>query len=209
MSTIIIPKMRTRTTIQARILMLWILFIGALIQVTGAVPPPFIAYHDASSSYHQQQFDSLSPQGWRMISLSVYGDLSSQLYAVVWVKFDTAPAWAAIHGATEPEYQAFLTSCTSTGLHPILLTAAGSGSQTVFAGTCETRTGPTPWVHLGLFSDTRNPVGSVEHRNIEAEAQRYILTSATIYGTSANPPVCWHLELERKRRDVERTRNIR
>jgi hypothetical protein len=56
-------------------------------QVTAA--QQFLAYHGASFSAHQQHFNNLYPKGWHMITLSMYGDLLEQLYAAVWVPFDT------------------------------------------------------------------------------------------------------------------------
>src|ERR1700740_52111 len=44
----------------------------------------FQAYHGVSSAEHQAKFNALSQQGYRMISLSVYGDPGSAQYAAVW-----------------------------------------------------------------------------------------------------------------------------
>ena len=35
----------------------------------------FEAYHGVNGAQHQANFNKLSPQGYRMISLSVYGDV--------------------------------------------------------------------------------------------------------------------------------------
>jgi hypothetical protein len=45
----------------------------------------FIAYHNRTGQDHQNQFDSLYPQGYRLISLSVYQP-ANPLYAAVWVR---------------------------------------------------------------------------------------------------------------------------
>ena len=45
----------------------------------------FQAYHGVTSAQHQTNFDKWSAQGYRMISLSVYGDPGNALYAAVWV----------------------------------------------------------------------------------------------------------------------------
>src|SRR4051794_17552974 len=76
----------------------------------GAAPalakaPAVTAYHGVSGATHQQRFDSLSQQGYRMISLSVYGDRFNPLYAAVWVQRG-GPAWAALHGLDAAGYQA-------------------------------------------------------------------------------------------------------
>jgi CubicO group peptidase (beta-lactamase class C family) len=147
----------------------------------------FLAYHGASFSAHQQHFNDLYPKGWHMITLSVYGDLSEQLYAAVWVPFAVPVPWSAIHGATGAQYQDFFNKCASGGLHPILLSVAGSGSQTVFAGTCEPNPGPIPLTLFGLTSGRDDQNATIEYWNNEAQAQGWILTSGAIYGNSGSP----------------------
>ena len=46
----------------------------------------FQAYHGVTSTQHQTNFNNLSAQGFRMISLSVYGDPGDARYAAVWVQ---------------------------------------------------------------------------------------------------------------------------
>ena len=55
----------------------------------------FQAYHGVSGAQHQERFSALSTQGYRMISLSAYGDPGNAHYAAVWVKC-TGPAWRAV-----------------------------------------------------------------------------------------------------------------
>ena len=60
--------------------------------------PEFVAYHNRSTKFHQQQFNKLRPKGFRLISLSVYNNLPGlglkPQYAAVWVK-RSGPSWAA------------------------------------------------------------------------------------------------------------------
>jgi len=56
----------------------------------------YVAYHNRSAAYHQQQIDSLSTQGYRLISLSLYGDPKQPLYAGVWIKRG-GNAWYTFH----------------------------------------------------------------------------------------------------------------
>src|SRR4051812_8761051 len=53
----------------------------------------FVAYHDRTAAYHQQQFTALYAKKWRMISLSVYGTPSNARYAAVWVATNKTPNW--------------------------------------------------------------------------------------------------------------------
>ena len=57
----------------------------------------FEAYQSVSGNQHQLNLNRLSNNGYRMISLSVYGDPSDPRYAAVWVQ-RSGPAWVAVHG---------------------------------------------------------------------------------------------------------------
>ena len=61
------------------------------------MPDPFVAYHGVTGVSHQKQFDALSKQGFRLISISVYGERNAPRYAAVWVK-RAGPSWQAVHG---------------------------------------------------------------------------------------------------------------
>jgi hypothetical protein len=112
----------------------------------------WVAYHDRSSSYHQQQFDSLFPQGWRMISLSVYGAPGSELYAAVWVQ-RPGPDWSAVHGVNGAGYQAAFNAAVAAGFRPVLLAATGPANNPVLAGTFERISGAVPLTRFGLRND--------------------------------------------------------
>ena len=78
----------------------------------------FEAYHDVTGAQHQANFNNLSAQGYRMISLSVYGDPGNPLYAAVWVQ-RSGPAWEAVHGVDAAGYQAFFDTWTAKGYVPV------------------------------------------------------------------------------------------
>jgi len=78
----------------------------------------FEAYHDVTGAQHQANFNNLSAQGYRMISLSVYGDPGNPLYAAVWVQ-RSGPAWEAVHGVDAAGYQAFFDAWTAKGYVPV------------------------------------------------------------------------------------------
>ena len=69
--------------------------------------PAFEAYIGANGSSHQANIDRLIARGYRIVTLSVYGDPGKPLYAAVWVKRG-GPAWAAIHGVNGTQCQAKL-----------------------------------------------------------------------------------------------------
>jgi len=124
----------------------------------------FQAYHGVNAAQHQANFDTLSSQGYRMISLSVYGDASSPLYAAVWVQ-RTGPAWVAVHGIDANEYQTFFNKWTAQGYVPVLVSATGTITNAVFAAVFEQGiTGPWQARH-GVPGGLPNQVGSFDNQN--------------------------------------------
>ena len=85
----------------------------------------FQAYHGVTAAQHQTNFNKWSAQGYRMISLSVYGDPANALYAAVWVQ-RAGPLWVAIHGVDAAGYQSFFTKWSNEGYHPVLVSATGA-----------------------------------------------------------------------------------
>ena len=94
----------------------------------------FQAYHGVTAGQHQSNFDHLSAEGYRMISLSVYGDPGDARYAAVWVQ-RSGPAWVAVHGVNAAGYQSFFDNQTAHGYVPVLVSAAGTASDAVFDNT--------------------------------------------------------------------------
>src|SRR5882724_9618582 len=92
----------------------------------------FEAYHGLTGAQHQTHFNSLSAQGFRMISLSVYGDPGDARYAAVWVQ-RPGPAWVAVHGVDSAGYQSFFNNWTAKGYAPVLVSATGTSSNAIFA----------------------------------------------------------------------------
>src|SRR5262245_37107376 len=103
----------------------------------------FLAYHDRTGADPQNHFNRLFPQGWRMISLSVYGRRRDERYAAVWVR-RAGPDWSAVHGVDGAGYQAAFDRAARAGFKPVLLAAAGPANDPVFAGTFEKTTEPIP-----------------------------------------------------------------
>ena len=141
--------------------------------------PKFIAYHGKTGAEHQVQFNSLSQQGYRMISLSLYNDSDSPRYAAVWVE-KGGSAWAAFHGKSASEYQQFFNSWTEKGYRPTMVTATGNGSDAVFAGVFEKDSTPFTAKH-GISKD------EFIKQCKWAQDNGFILSCTTVYGTADNP----------------------
>lgn len=96
------------------------------------MPAQVTAYHDVSSATHQAQFNTLTGQGYRLVSLSVAGGLSAPRYSAVWEQVG-GPGWVSAHDMSATTYSATRTSWISQGFRPKLLTVAGAGSNRVYA----------------------------------------------------------------------------
>ena len=96
----------------------------------------FEAYHGVNGAQHQTNFDRLASRGYRIISLSVYGDPGDPRYAAVWVE-RSAPAWVAVHGVDAAGYQSFFNNQTAHGFAPVLVSATGPAANAVFAAVFE------------------------------------------------------------------------
>lgn len=163
----------------------------------------FQAYHGVTSTQHQTHFNNLSAQGFRMISLSVYGDPGDARYAAVWVQRAGA-AWVAVHGVNSEGYQSFFNNWTAKGFVPTLVSATGTAGNAVFAAVFEQGI-PGSWMaRHGVTSGPQANAGTFQNINKTAQDQRMMLRSVAIYGTPgdrrymavwhANPGfVKWHV----------------
>jgi len=153
----------------------------------------FQAYHGVNAAQHQANFNKLSSEGYRMISLSVYGDPSSPLYAAVWVQ-RSGPAWVAVHGINANAYQTFFNTWTAQGYVPVLVSATGTLTNAVFAAVFEQGIAG-PWqARHGVPGGLSNQVGSFDNLNQSFAAQGLYIRSFAIYGDSNNPYyiAVWH-----------------
>jgi CubicO group peptidase (beta-lactamase class C family) len=163
----------------------------------------FQAYHGVTAAEHQSKFNALSTDGYRMISLSVYGDPADARYAAVWVQRG-GPAWVAVHGVNAAGYQSFFNTQTAQGFVPVLVSATGPVGNAVFAAMFE-KSIAGPWLarHGMTFGPQAN-AGTFDNLNALARSQGLAMRSVAIYGTAqdrryaaiwhANPGfVKWHV----------------
>ncbi len=177
----------------------------------------FQAYHGVNGAQHQANFNSLSSQGYRMISLSVYGDPSSPLYAAVWVQ-RSGPAWVAVHGIDAAAYQSFFNTWTAQGYVPVLVSATGPIANAVFAAVFEQGV-QGPWqARHGVPAGMQNQSGSFDYLNASFASQGLYIRSFAIYGDAgnhyyiavwhSNPGyVKWHVHSEDPAPDYQTTFN--
>jgi CubicO group peptidase (beta-lactamase class C family) len=153
----------------------------------------FQAYHGVNGAEHQTKFNSLSAQGYRMISLSVYGDPGDARYAAVWVQRGGA-AWAAVHGVNAAGYQSFFNTWTAKGFAPVLVSAAGGSNDAVFAAIFEQGVQGQWLARHGMTSGPDSQVGTFQNFDKTARGEKMILRSVAIYGTGSDRryAAVWH-----------------
>ena len=91
-----------------------------------------VSYHGVTAAAHQTQFTTLTGQGYRLVSLAVSGGFATARYTAVWEQV-AGPAWQATHGLTTSQYVSWRSARLAQGYRAKLVTAAGSGTDTVFA----------------------------------------------------------------------------
>jgi CubicO group peptidase (beta-lactamase class C family) len=147
----------------------------------------FQAYHGVTAAQHQTNFNTWSAQGYRMISLCVYGDPGNALYAAVWVQ-RAGPAWEAIHGVDAAGYQSFFTKWSNAGYYPVLVSATGAFNNAVFASVFE-QGNPGPW--SGSHGMTPADFAAA---NASALNNGQMIRSVSIYGAPSDRryAAIWH-----------------
>jgi CubicO group peptidase (beta-lactamase class C family) len=105
----------------------------------------WVARHGLTADQYQMAFnDYVGNHGMQLMDVSGYGT-ASPLYAALWVKTATPPAWQARHGLTPADYQATFDQLTADGYHPVLVNGYATVGGPRF--TCIFQLGPTgPWV---------------------------------------------------------------
>jgi hypothetical protein len=153
----------------------------------------FQAYHGVTAGQHQAYFNTFAARGYRMISLSVYGDPGDPLYAAVWVQ-RSGLAWVAVHGVDSNGYQSFFNTWTAKGYVPVLVSATGMLSHAIFAAVFEQGI-VGPWfARHGMPSGPSTNAGTFQNENAVALASKMILRSVAIYGSVTDPRYAgvWH-----------------
>ncbi|MEZ5966928.1 MAG: serine hydrolase [Planctomycetota bacterium] len=138
-----------------------------------------VAYHGVSEASHIAQHDSLKPQGYRLLSLSIAGTLSAHHYTAVWIR-RPGPAFSVVHGCSETQFNTSTALMRVNGYRPQLVTAAGAGTATVFSGV---------FVQDGVGTRHLNNIdrATLDTECNDAVSQGRKLTCLAIHGLSTAP----------------------
>jgi hypothetical protein len=93
----------------------------------------WIARHGLTAQQYQEAFnDYVGNHGMQLMDVSGYGS-AAPLYAALWVKTASPPAWQARHGLTAVDYQATFNQLTAAGYSPVLVNGYGTSAGPRFA----------------------------------------------------------------------------
>ena len=94
---------------------------------------PWVARHGLTAAQYQAAFNQFTGEGYLLDWVSGYFDGSQDLYAAIWRKPPSAPAWQARHGLSAADYQAFFNSVTAQGYKPVVVCGYSDGAQDRYA----------------------------------------------------------------------------
>lgn len=105
----------------------------------------WVARHGLTAEQYQMAFnDYVGNHGMQLMDVSGYG-AATPLYAALWVKTASSPAWQARHGLTAADYQTTFNQLTAQGYYPVLVNGYATAAGPRFA--CIFQQGATgPWV---------------------------------------------------------------
>jgi hypothetical protein len=156
------------------------LLIGALFTALPVeAAPQWGAYHDQTGAQHQAKTNWFVDNGFRLVSLCIYGTANSQRYAAIWVK-TAGPNYQTWHGLTPAGYQQKVEDAWDLGYGPTMATATDAGASSRFACVLE-KDGKSVIARHGIDWYT------VYSLNDQYKNTGWILTWIDCYGTASNP----------------------
>ncbi len=98
------------------------------------------AWHGRTLQQHIALRDKWSANGYRFLSLSLYGTASAPRYAAVMIKRSKVVAQRSWPFLTAAQFQAKFDEQAAKGYGPVILTATGSASNPRFAVVFQKKT---------------------------------------------------------------------
>jgi len=106
---------------------------------------PWIARHGLTSAQYQAAFNEFTGEGYMLDWVSGYFDGSQDLYAAIWRKPASTPAWQAHHGLTSAQYQAIFDQLVAQGYKPVVVCGYSDGVQDRYAAIFRQLPGVPAW----------------------------------------------------------------
>ena len=108
-----------------------------------------VAWHGLGQNEHAKKVSSLAAKGYRSISLSLYGDPGSPLYAAVMIKRPVVIATEQHDGMSQAQWQQTFDAMAAKGKGPYIVTATGPAGAALYAAVFRAAN-PIPLTRGGL-----------------------------------------------------------
>jgi CubicO group peptidase (beta-lactamase class C family) len=145
-----------------------------------------VAWHGKTFDQHVGLRDPAVKQGYRFLSLSVYGPTSAPLYVAVMIKRPVVVAQRDWPKLTADQFQQTFDEQAKLGYGPVMIAATGSFSDPLFAAVFQPQN-PIPLTHHRLHSGDASDLGTIQGMNKKAKSRGLILHWASSYGDAGNP----------------------
>ena len=146
----------------------------------------FQAWHGKTLAEHEALRDQWAPQGYRFVSLSIYGAVNAPVFAAVMIEQANPVAQRDFPVMTASQWQLTFDAQAQQGYGPIILAATGTAADPRFAAVFEPQAS-IPLTRHGLTSGASTDPATIQGVNFAARADGLILSWAASYGTSADP----------------------
>lgn len=150
--------------------------------------PNIVAWHGKTFNEHVALRDTHAKDGYRFLSLSLYGTPSSPVYAAVMIKRPKIVAQRDWPLLTAGEFQNVFNDQAKKGYGPVIITAAGSASNPRFAAVFQPQK-PIPLTRHALRLGDRNSTdeSTIQGMNRKAKIDGLMLRWAAVYGDASDP----------------------
>jgi len=146
----------------------------------------FVAWHGKTLDQHEALRNEWGAQGYRFLSLSVYGPVTAPIYAAVMIRRPIVVVQRDWPSMTAAQWQQTFNEQAAQGFGPVILAAAGSASDPLFAAVFQAQD-PIPLTRHGLTSGNVTDSGTIQGMNNNAKSQGLKLHWAASYGSAADP----------------------
>ncbi len=145
-----------------------------------------VAWHGTTLDEHIHLRDDAARQGYRFLSLSLYGSTWFPFYAAVMIKRANVVAQRDWPLLTADQFQQTFNDQAQQGYGPVIIAATGSASDPLFAAVFQPQH-PIPLTRHGLTSGSDNDLGTIQGMNKKAKSEGLLLRWAARYGNSNDP----------------------
>jgi CubicO group peptidase (beta-lactamase class C family) len=135
-----------------------------------------IAWHDRNVTNHQQMLEKYSAEGFRTISLCVYGERTGPRYAAVMIRRPFLIAQKQFHSLDAATWQQTFDDMAAQGWGPFIVTATGPANNPLIAAVFRLMN-PIPLTRHGISADELKQI------NEQMIASGGVLQWADTYGT--------------------------